>query len=207
MAFKFNSSQEAADKKRRRKLAATGTGLGALAFGPGRSVAGTALNIVKGATAAPLGAGYGLLQSAASVLRGQNTGGVFGEVFETARSLTAPGDIGGGDTPNISVKNTAAQGGSKMNVLERTGRGSSVTLKSGEQLGSATKYNTNLAKNATQGLGKKVTSGKLPDNLNIGKPGSQLKLKFPRVGVLDLVGAFAPFIKMGVDKNKNKNIY
>jgi len=207
MAFKFNSSQEVADKKRRRKLAATGTGLGALAFGPGRSALGAAVNVAKAVTGAPIGAGFGLLQSALSVIKGQDTGGAFGKYFELGRTTTAPADIGGGSTPNISVKNTATQGGSKMNVLERTGRGSSVMLKSGEQLGSATTYNTNLAKNATQGLGKKVTSGKLPDNLNIGKPGSQLKLKFPKVGMLDLVGAFAPFIKMAVDKDKNKNIY
>ena len=194
MAFKFNSNQEAADKKRRRKLVATGTGLGALGFGPGRTALGAAVNVAKAVTGAPMGAGYGLLQSALSVIRGQDTGGIFGKYFEKGRVTTAPADIGGGSTPNISLKNTATQGASKMNVLEKT---SNLTK-------GTTVYNTNLAKKATEGLGKKVTEAKLPDNLKVGKPGTQLKLSFPKVGVLDLVGAFAPFLKQAMDAEKRK---
>ena len=156
MAFKFNSNQEAADKKRRRKLVATGTGLGALAFGPGRSTLGAALNVAKGVTAAPLGAGYGLLQSAGAVLRGQGTGGVFGEIFEASRALTAPGDIGGGDTPNIKIDEPEVDKPKKS---------------------------------------KKKIKPRKPE---------QLKLKFPKVGMLDLAGAFAPFIKIAIDDKKRK---
>ena len=68
MAFKFNSNQEAADKKRRRKLAATGTGLSALAFGPGRSALGKVANVAKAVSALSLGTPVGLLQSAGAVL-------------------------------------------------------------------------------------------------------------------------------------------
>ena len=81
-----------------------------------------------------------------------------------------------------------------MNVLEKT---SNLTK-------GTTVYNTNLAKKATEGLGKKVTEAKLPDNLKVGKPGTQLKLSFPKVGVLDLVGAFAPFLKQAMDAEKRK---
>tara|TARA_R100001163_G_scaffold37696_1_gene28799 strand:+ start:1696 stop:2292 length:597 start_codon:yes stop_codon:yes gene_type:complete len=198
MAFKFNSNQEAADKKRRRKLAATGTGLGALAFGPGRSALGVVAKVAKVGTGLTIGAPIGLLQSAARVLKGGDTGGTFGKYFEIGRKLTAPADIGGGSTPNIPLKNTATQGASKMNVLEKT---SNLTK-------GTTVYNTDLAKKATEGVRKKVTEAKLPDNLKVGKPGTQLKLSFPKVGVLDLVGVFAPFIKMAHgDMTKKNKIY
>jgi len=207
MAFKFNSNQEAADKKRRRKLAATGTGLGALAFGPGRSALGAAVNVAKAVTGAPIGAGVGLLQSALSVIKGQDTGGTFGKYFEKGRATTAPVDIGGGSTPNISVKNpkNVIQGASKLNVLEKT---SNLTK-------GTTVYNTDLAKKAAENIGKaNTTVTGLPGKEKIAtqiatdtaKKTGQTVLKFPKVGVLDLVGYFAPFIKMAVDKDK-KNIY
>ena len=209
MAFKFNSNQEAADKKRRRKLAATGTGLGALAFGPGRSALGAAVNVAKAVTGAPIGAGVGLLQSALSVIKGQDTGGTFGKYFEKGRATTAPVDldIGGGSTPNISVNNSknVIQGASKLNVLEKT---SNLTK-------GTTVYNTDLAKKAAENIGKaNTTVTGLPGKEKIAtqiakdtaKQTGQTVLKFPKVGVLDLVGYFAPFIKMAVDKDK-KNIY
>ena len=74
-------AQKQADLERNLKLAGTGGALASLASPRGRKVASAALNVFKGVTAAPLGAGYGLLQSAASVLRGKGTGKVFLEKF------------------------------------------------------------------------------------------------------------------------------
>lgn len=200
-----SEAQKKADRERRIKLGVTTAGVSSLASAPGRKAAGVALNVLKGVTAAPLGAGYGLLQSAASVLRGQGTGGVFGEVFEKFRASTAPGDIGGGDTPNIRVNTPANQPNTSGKHIRDTVKSTTSNIKGNV-------YNTDLAKKATQGLGKKVTDVKLPDeiqkSISSSKPGSQLKLKFPKVGMLDLVGAFAPFIKMAhEDMTKKKKIY
>ena len=158
MAFKFNSNQEAADKKRRRTLAATGTGLGALAFGPGRSALGAVAKVAKAGTGLSIGAPIGLLQSAGRVLKGGDTGGTFGKYFEIGRQLTAPKDVGGGDTPNIKIDEPEVDKPKKS---------------------------------------KKKVKPRKPE---------QLKLKFPKVGMLDFAGAFAPFIKMAID-DKKKNIY
>ena len=199
-------AQKQADFERNLKLAGTGGALSSLATPRGRKVAGAALNVLKGVTAAPLGAGYGLLQSAASVLRGKDTGGVFGEVFEKFRASTAPADVGGGSTPNISVKNNVTQGASKMNVLEKT---SNLTK-------GTTVYNTDLGKKAAETIGKaNTTVTGLPGKEKIAtqiakdtaKHTGQTVLKFPKVGMLDLVGAFAPFIKMATNEKKRKGFY
>tara|TARA_R100000315_G_C5164466_1_gene94761 strand:+ start:43 stop:672 length:630 start_codon:yes stop_codon:yes gene_type:complete len=192
-------AQKQADLERNLKLVGTGAALSSLASAPGRKAAGVALNVLKGVTAAPLGAGYGLLQSAASVLRGKGTGGVFGEVFEKARATTAPADVGGGDTPNIKVKTPANQPNTSGKIIRDTVKSKTPNT---------TVYGDDLAKKATKGLGEKVTDVKLPDDLKkkiaSSKGGSQLKLKFPKVGMLDLVGAVAPFIKMAIDDEKRK---
>ena len=195
-------AQKKADRERKIKLGVAATGVSSLASAPGRRAAGAALNVVKGAIAAPSGAGYGLLQSAASVLRGEGTGGVFGEVFEKFRSMTAPADVGGGDTPNIRVNTPANQPNTSGKIIRDTVRSKTPNT---------TVYGDDLAKKATKGLGEKVTDVKLPDDLKkkiaSSKGGSQLKLKFPKVGMLDLVGAFAPFIKMATDEKKRKGFY
>tara|TARA_R100000655_G_scaffold86378_2_gene126397 strand:- start:1245 stop:1868 length:624 start_codon:yes stop_codon:yes gene_type:complete len=204
MAFKFNSNQEAADKKRRRKLTATGTGLGALAFGPGRSALGAAVNVAKAVTGAPTGAGYGLLQSAFSVIKGQDTGGTFGKYFEKGRATTAPADIGGGSTPNIKVQTPANQPNTSGKIIRDTVRSKTPNTNV---------YNDDLAKQAMKNIGKpNTTVTGLPGKEKIAtqivkdtaKKTGQTILKFPRVGVLDLVGAFAPFLKQAMDAEKRK---
>ena len=210
MAFKFNSNQEAADKKRRRKLAATGSGLGALAFGPGRSALGAAVNVAKAVTGAPIGAGVGLLQSAFSVIKGQDTGGTFGKYFEKGRATTAPVDIGGGDTPNIKVKTPVNQVGPNTSgkIIRDTVKSTTSSIKGNV-------YNDDLAKQAMKNIGKaNTTVTGLPGKEKIARQiakdtatkGGQTVLKFPKVGMLDLAGVFAPFIKMAID-GKKKKIY
>lgn len=149
MAFKFNSNQEAADKQRRRKLVATGTGLGALGFGPGRSALGAAVNVAKAVTGAPMGAGYGLLQSALSVIRGQDTGGIFGKYFEKGRVSTAPADVGGGDTPNIKLKTPANQPNTSGKIISDVVKNKTPNT---------TVYNDDLAKQAMKNIGKPNTT-------------------------------------------------
>ena len=116
--------------------------------------------------------------------------------------MTAPGDIGGGDTPNIKVNTPANQPNTSGKIIRDTVRSKTPNT---------TVYGDDLAKKATQGLGKKVTDVKLPDEIQksiaSSKGGSQLKLKFPKVGMLDLVGAFAPFIKMATNEKKRKGFY
>ena len=81
-----------------------------------------------------------------------------------------------------------------MNVLEKT---SNLTK-------GTTVYNTDLAKKAAENIGKaNTTVTGLPGKEKIAtqiakdtaKHTGQTVLKFPKVGMLDLVGAFAPFIK------------
>jgi len=201
-------AQKQADLERNLKLGGAGAAVFSLASSPGRKVAGAALNVVKGVTAAPLGAGYGLHQSAGAVLRGQGTGGVFGEIFEASRALTAPGDIGGGDTPNISVNSNQVGPNQSGKIIRDRVKSKTSSIRGNV-------YNSDLAKKAMKNIGKTNTGvtglaskGDIARQIatDTAKRGGQTVLKFPKVGMLDLAGVFAPFIKMAID-NKKKNIY